>query len=161
MDFEIVPLRESLVPKVNRLLAGYINSSSNGKDEAPSSPEQERECGEILNRLLRDRLADCYLARRGDAYVGFIVLSWSFSMSKGYPVLRVEALYTLPPYRNAGVGRAMLQHAIDLAKAKNAARLQLETDDDNAPARHLYTGLGFEKIPGKGVYMLFLDHGKR
>ena len=75
--------------------------------------------------------------------------------------MRVEALYTWPPYRNMGAGRALLQHATQLAKEKNAARLQLETDDDNAPARHLYTGLGFEKIPGKGVYMLFLDHGKR
>ena len=71
-----------------------------------------------MKRLLRDRLADCYLARRGDEYVGFIVLSWSFSMSKGYPVLRVEALYTWPPYRNMGVGRALLQHATQLAKEK-------------------------------------------
>lgn len=49
-----------------------------------------------------------------------------------------------------------MEHAIDLAIAKKAARLQLETDDDNVPARTLYKQLGFERIEGKVVYMAFL-----
>jgi len=49
-----------------------------------------------------------------------------------------------------------MQYAIDIAIENKASRLQLETDDDNAPARNLYSNLGFKLIPGKGVYMAFL-----
>ncbi|WP_307449528.1 GNAT family N-acetyltransferase [Paenibacillus sp. V4I3] len=44
-------------------------------------------------------------------------------MSKGYPVLRIDALYASPLHRNMGVGRKLMQHAIDLAN--KATRLQL------------------------------------
>ncbi|NOU90586.1 GNAT family N-acetyltransferase [Paenibacillus sp. LMG 31460] len=60
-------------------------------------------------------------------YVGFIVLSWSFSISKGYPVLRIDALYASPLHRNKGVGRKLMQYAFDLAIENKATRLQLET----------------------------------
>ncbi|MCE5168869.1 GNAT family N-acetyltransferase [Paenibacillus profundus] len=153
MQLKIVPLNESLIPKVRGLVSGYLNSSSNG---GAFSSEQMEECEQILNRFLCFNLAHCYLAKHGEDYVGLIVLSWSFSLSKGYAVLRIEALYSSPKYRNKGVGRRLLQHAIDLANERKATRLQLETDDDNAPARALYTNLGFELLTGKGVYMLFL-----
>ena len=153
MQLKIVSLNESLIPKVRGLVSGYLNSSSNG---GAFSPEQMEECEQILNRFLCFNLAHCYLAKHGEDYVGLIVLSWSFSLSKGYAVLRIESLYSSPRYRNKGVGRRLLQHAIDLANERKATRLQLETDDDNAPARALYTNLGFELLTGKGVYMLFL-----
>lgn len=49
-----------------------------------------------------------------------------------------------------------MEHAINVAISNKATRLQLETDDDNAPARTLYKQLGFKLIQGKGVYMSFL-----
>ncbi|MBN3523399.1 GNAT family N-acetyltransferase [Paenibacillus apiarius] len=156
MLLEIVSLNESLIPKVRGLVSGYLNSSFDGDDESAYSPEQMEKCEQILNRFLCFDLAHCYLAKHGEEYVGLIVHSWSFSLSKGYAVLRIEALYSLPSYRNKGVGRKLLQHAIDLANEKKAARLQLETDDENVPARALYASLGFELLTGKGVYMLFL-----
>lgn len=156
MKIEIIPLDESHVPNVKGLIAGYINSSSNGVDESDSSLEQLEQCEQILNRLISDNLAYCYLAKQDQEYMGFIVLSWSFSISKGYPVLRIEALYSSSKHRKKGVGRKLMQHAIDLAISNNAARLQLETDDDNAPAYTLYKQLGFKLVQGKEVYMSFL-----
>lgn len=156
MNVEILSLNESLVPNVKGLIAGYINSSSNGIDESDFSLEQIEKCEQILNRFIRNNLAHCYLAKHDQNYVGFIVLSWSFSISKGFPVIRIDALYSSPKYRNKGVGRKLVQHAIDLAIENKASRLQLETDDEYIPARTLYKNLGFKLIPGKGVYMSIL-----
>ncbi|WP_379141007.1 GNAT family N-acetyltransferase [Paenibacillus sp. sgz500992] len=156
VDVEIVPLNDFLVPRTRALISGYLNSSSNRVDESFSSLEQLEKCEQILKRFLSYDLAHCYLAKYHQDYVGFIVLSWSISISKGYPVLHIDGLYSSPKYRNKGIGRRLMQYAIDLANEKKASRLQLETDDDNTPARALYTNLGFNKIPGKGVYMSFL-----
>lgn len=82
MNVEILPLNESLVPEVKGLIAGYINSSLNGVDESVSSLEQIEECEQFLNRFIRYNLVHCYLAKLDQKYVGFIVLSWSFSISK-------------------------------------------------------------------------------
>ncbi|MEC0239769.1 GNAT family N-acetyltransferase [Paenibacillus dokdonensis] len=54
------------------------------------------------------------------------------------------------------LGRKLMEHVIKLAISNKATRLQLETDDDNAPTRTLYKQLGFKLIQGKGVYMSFL-----
>lgn len=156
MSVEIVPLNESLVPYVKSLIAGYINSSSNGVNESDSTSKQLEECEGILNRFLQNNKSHFYVAKFDQEYAGFIVLSWSFSISKGLSVLRIDALYSSPKHRNKGVGRKLMQHALDIAIDNNAARLQLETDDDNAPARNLYNNFGFKLIPGKGVYMAFL-----
>ncbi|WP_127497154.1 GNAT family N-acetyltransferase [Paenibacillus glycanilyticus] len=155
MKLEVLSLDRSHIPDVKFLLAGYLNSSSNGIDEIEPSPELLEQCDQILIRLLHDDSAFCFVATQEHEFLGFIVLSWSFSISKGYPVLRIEALYTSSKHRKKGVGKRLLQYAIDLAASKNAARLQLETDEDNAPARALYNQLGFTLIQGKDVYMSF------
>ncbi|TDF99765.1 GNAT family N-acetyltransferase [Paenibacillus piri] len=156
MGIEIVALEASLVAKASRMVSGYLFSSSNGTDEPAVTPELAQSCVPLLERLLSSGLAELYMAVQDGQHIGFMLLSWSFSMSKGRPVLRVEALYTSPDYRNQGIGKKLLQYAVGLARTKQAVRLQLETDETNVPARVLYEDLGFEKIEGKGVYMLFL-----
>lgn len=157
LELEIVLLHESHIPNTRKLIAGYMNSSSNGVDESEPMPGQLEQCEKILYRLINESSVCCYVARQGNEYVGFILLSWSFSISKGAPVLRIDALYSSSKHRRKGVARKLVQHAIDLAILNNAARLQLETDDDNIPARSLYHQLGFKFIEGKGVYMSFLS----
>jgi ribosomal protein S18 acetylase RimI-like enzyme len=153
---EIAPLCESAIPEASRLVWGYMNASLEGTGDALIKSDQLAHGEGVLHRLLTFRTAECCLAKMDQQYVGVILLSWSFSLSKGYPVLRVEALYTLPEFRKRGVGRKLLEHAAELARQNKANRLQLETDHDNAPARALYEGLGFQLMREKRVYMLFL-----
>jgi len=155
-NIEIVPFNESIVLYVKSLLAGYIHSSSDGVNESEVTSEQLEECEGILNRFLRNNVSHCYVAKIEQEYAGFIVLSWGFSISKGQSVIRVDAIYSSPKHRNKGIGRKLMQYAIDVAMENKASRLQLETDENNAPARNLYNNLGFKIIPGKGVYMAFL-----
>ncbi|MFD1674567.1 GNAT family N-acetyltransferase [Alicyclobacillus fodiniaquatilis] len=145
----IVALTQPLIAEASILLASYLYG-------VEYSDEQQTEAQQILKRFLHYQIATPFLARYDETYVGFIVLDWGFSTSKGLPVLRVQALYTLPAYREIGVASTLLSHAISLAKGKGANRLQLETDRENTPAKHLYAKFGFELLPEKEVYMLFL-----
>jgi GNAT superfamily N-acetyltransferase len=60
----------------------------------------------------------------------------------------VRDLFVDPGHRRTGVARALLQHAIDRARAAGALRLSLQTEPDNAAALALYTSLGFEPVTG-------------
>jgi ribosomal protein S18 acetylase RimI-like enzyme len=151
MEIEIIPLNKNLVTEVSNLFLGYLNSDSN----VVATIQELEKSEQSLKRLLHYGLANCYLAKIRQSFVGFIVLSFSFSISKGEPILHIDALYSLPKYRNKGIGRRLMEYATELAIERKVCRLQLETDDENIPARNLYANLGFQKIEGKNVYMLF------
>ncbi|MCK8617281.1 GNAT family N-acetyltransferase [Fructobacillus sp. M158] len=54
----------------------------------------------------------------------------------------------LHDYQNQGLGRLTIQSMIDWAVQVGYERLWLDVDITNAPARHLYDGLGFAVVPG-------------
>jgi ribosomal protein S18 acetylase RimI-like enzyme len=47
-------------------------------------------------------------------------------------------------YRGQGIGRALIERAIEWAKAKGFPGMMLETQDNNVPACRLYASCGFE-----------------
>ncbi|HLL86830.1 MAG TPA: GNAT family N-acetyltransferase [Thermoleophilaceae bacterium] len=59
--------------------------------------------------------------------------------------LYVDALATAPDSRRAGVGSALLAHAVALARERGCTHLALETEIENAAARALYRSAGFEE----------------
>jgi GNAT superfamily N-acetyltransferase len=46
--------------------------------------------------------------------------------------------------RGAGIGREMMLHAIELAKAEGCISVQLTTNADRINAHRFYEGLGFK-----------------
>jgi GNAT superfamily N-acetyltransferase len=61
----------------------------------------------------------------------------------------LEELYVVPDRRGRGLGRARMEAAMDLARARGAARMDLGTGDDDVAARALYEKLGFSNREGK------------
>ncbi len=49
----------------------------------------------------------------------------------------------LPTYRNAGIGRRLLEAALAQARERGIERVELHVFADNVRARHLYESLGF------------------
>lgn len=146
---EVCALADGLLAEAARLLALYVH----GEDAAEAHLGAAREA---LERFRLNPSALFWLARADGRSMGFISLAWSVSTSRGAPVLRVEGLYTLPEYRRSEVATTLLERAVEVAHARGANRLQLETDIDNLAARRLYERLGFECFPRKQVYMRFL-----
>ena len=62
-------------------------------------------------------------------------------------VLRLIRMTVLESYRGRGVGRMLLQRAIELARMAKAVKLVLETSGRLESAVHLYESAGFQRIP--------------
>jgi ribosomal protein S18 acetylase RimI-like enzyme len=80
------------------------------------------------------------VARRAarEPVVGFVAVA-----SQG-PLLDVTALAVDPAHRGAGLGRALLSAAIDLARARGHDGVSLHVSTANPVARALYESAGFE-----------------
>ncbi len=57
-------------------------------------------------------------------------------------------LYVVPDRRGQGLGRALLEEGLALARARGADQIGLDTSDDDVAARALYESLGFSNNEG-------------
>jgi putative acetyltransferase len=66
----------------------------------------------------------------------------------------IKSMHTRQTRRGRGVGRALVRHLLDHARAAGYRRVSLETGttDDFIPARTLYEGAGFEPCGPFGDY---------
>jgi ribosomal protein S18 acetylase RimI-like enzyme len=58
-------------------------------------------------------------------------------------------LYVVPERRGHGLGRALMNAVLELARQHGAAWIDLGTSDDDVAARNLYESLGFSNREGK------------
>jgi ribosomal protein S18 acetylase RimI-like enzyme len=61
----------------------------------------------------------------------------------------LEELYVVPERRGQGLGRALMEAAIELARAEGAEDMHLGTSEDDVVARALYESLGFSNRGGR------------
>ena len=58
-------------------------------------------------------------------------------------------LYVVPEWRGQGLGRALMEAAMDTARAEGATHMDLGTGEDDTAARALYESLGFSNREGR------------
>ncbi len=61
----------------------------------------------------------------------------------------LEELYVVPDRRGQGIGRALMEAAMEVAREEGAAYMDLGTGEDDVAARALYEKLGFNNTEGK------------
>ncbi len=71
----------------------------------------------------------------------------------------LEELYVVPERRGRGLGRALMEAAIELARRSGATHMDLGTGENDLAARALYESLGFSHREGKpdGPVNLFYE----
>jgi GNAT superfamily N-acetyltransferase len=111
---------------------------------------------ELLAARIRDAMA------RGDALFvlapdGFAQLSFRPTLIFGVVAL-LEELYVAPFARGHGQGRALLEHAMDVARERGATSMELNTSETDTTARALYESAGFTNLED-GAPMLFYERG--
>ena len=60
----------------------------------------------------------------------------------------LEDLYVAPGHRGHGLGRALMEAALDVARGEGAIEMHLGTSEDDVAARALYESLGFSNREG-------------
>lgn len=76
--------------------------------------------------------------------IGMVSAQLVISTAQGATSAWVEDMVVSQAYRNAGLGKAILESALQWAKAKGATRAQLLVDIENMPAVGYYQHLGWE-----------------
>jgi ribosomal protein S18 acetylase RimI-like enzyme len=61
----------------------------------------------------------------------------------------LEELYVAPARRGQGLGRALLEAAMETARQQGAVRMELGTSEDDVAARALYESASFSNREGK------------
>ena len=119
---------------VARLMIGFRDWQ--GRDE-PSDASIE----ESVGRLLADPNTEYLLA--GDPPAGVLQLRFRHSVWTGTDDAHLEDLFVDGSARGSGLGRALVNAAIERARERGCARIELDANERNDPAVALYESVGF------------------
>lgn len=81
--------------------------------------------------------------------IAFATVYFTFVSSIPAKVGIMNDLYTVPGHRGQGIGKRLIDHCLQFALGKGAARLQWLTAEDNEPAQKLYDSLDTKKSTWK------------
>ena len=128
--------------QVGRLLHDF-----NREFEAPTPAP------EILAARLQRLMAagDTTVLLAGEGPDGLVVLRYRPAIWTEALECWLAELYVTPQRRGRGLGRELLEAAIDQARKHGADRMELATGLDDSAARSLYERLGFSKGSGDDV----------
>ena len=95
----------------------------------------------------------------GDEPEGFAQLRFRPSLYTGALDAHLEELYVVPDRRGHGLGRALLEAAMEHARERGAARIDLGTSEDDTAALALYESAQFTNREGgpQGPRMLYYE----
>ncbi|HMI70563.1 MAG TPA: GNAT family N-acetyltransferase [Solirubrobacteraceae bacterium] len=112
-------------------------------DEPTPGPER------IAERI-RELLAggDTAILLAGSGPDGLAILRFRLAITTPGLECYLAELYVVPARRGQGLGRALMNAAIDAARARGADYMDLGTSEDDVAARALYESLGFVNREG-------------
>ena len=95
----------------------------------------------------------------GDGPDGFAQLRFRPSLYTGALDAYLEELYVVPERRGEGLGRALLEAAMEHSKERGAEHIDLGTSETDVAARALYESTGFTNREGgpDGPAMLYYE----
>ena len=133
--------READVPAIVRMLA---DDHLGQQREAYTDP-LPRAYLDAFAAIGRDPNNTLLVACLGDDVIGTLQLTFIPSLSyQGGWRATVESVRTDAALRGQGIGRAMMEHAIELARAKGCVLMQLSTHQSRKDAHRFYARLGFK-----------------
>jgi ribosomal protein S18 acetylase RimI-like enzyme len=87
---------------------------------------------------------------------GVVQLRYRWSVWRASHDCLLEDLFVDPGTRRSGLGRALVQAAIERARARECRRIELDTAETNEAALALYRSAGFDNDAYEGGRALFL-----
>jgi GNAT superfamily N-acetyltransferase len=95
-------------------------------------------------------------AAEGADATGVCQLRFRWSVWKSAEDCWLEDLYVQESARRSGLGRSLVEAAVERARARGCKRIELDVNEDNAPALALYEACGFltePKPPGRTLFV--------
>ncbi len=103
----------------------------------------------IARRALADLIRDpalgrVWLVEEGDAAIGYVVLTFGYSLEFHGRDAFVDELYLRPSHRGRGLGTRALRLVEETCRERGIHAVHLEVERTNVAARELYRKLGFK-----------------
>jgi GNAT superfamily N-acetyltransferase len=133
-------------PVVARLLGEFRDWWGN------QEPSDEEMLENVL-RVMEDGDGEFLL---GGAPAGVCQIRFRWSVWKSAPDCWLEDLYVTEAARRTGLGTALVEAAIERAKARGCRRIELDVNEGNAAALALYESCGFTREPKPPGRTLFI-----
>jgi GNAT superfamily N-acetyltransferase len=139
-DILIREATESDLPAVGKLLEDLTDAidSTEGIDTDIALKNYER--------LLKDAGSHFLVAAREGTPVGFINFTVRQTILHQSPSALIDELVVAEEYRGKGVGRQLVQAAIDKCRQLGCCEVEVSTEKTNLKARNFYKQCGFEEI---------------
>jgi len=113
---------------------------------------------ELRNTLFgEDRFVEILLAEYEQKVVGQALFFKNFSTFLGKPGIYLEDLYVKPDMRGKGIGKALLDKIISIAKERNFGRVEWSVLDWNEPAIDFYKKIGAKTLDDWTIFRLTAD----
>ncbi|HEX8283537.1 MAG TPA: GNAT family N-acetyltransferase [Pyrinomonadaceae bacterium] len=107
-------------------------------------PFDEPAAGGALAQLLADEaFGVAYLMLLGGEAAGYLVITYGFSLEFGGRAALVDELFVKDEFRGRGAGRAALDFAAGVCRARGIRALRLEVERVNEAALSVYRKAGF------------------
>jgi ribosomal protein S18 acetylase RimI-like enzyme len=127
---------------VARLMARF-------RDHLGKAAPPDDELRASVERVLADERAQFLLGAADSEPLGVCQLRYRWSVWTSAEDCWLEDLYVLPEGRRLGLGRALVEAALEAARERGCVRIELDVDEDNEPALALYQSCGF-RLDSKG-----------
>jgi GNAT superfamily N-acetyltransferase len=108
------------------------------------------EPAELAARISMLLATDTVVLLAGDGPDGLAVLRFRPSLWSAALECYLAELYVVPDRRGHGLGRALMEAAIEAARAHGADHMDLGTGEQDVVARALYESLGFRNTERPG-----------
>lgn len=147
MSFRVRRSTRSDLAQIVGLCSRFAAFVEDGRAHAPF--DFERTSASVAPLLEDDRFGVVFVAEGDDvgggrptALVGYLVLTWGYSLESGGREALIDEVYAEP--RGLGVGSALVNAAVAECEQRGVRRLFLETEVVNDGARRLYRRHGFD-----------------
>ncbi|MGQ9798869.1 MAG: GNAT family N-acetyltransferase [Ignavibacterium sp.] len=105
----------------------------------------------------KQKFVEVLIAEIDGTLAGQTIFFQNFSTFVGKPGLYIEDLYVKPEFRGKGIGKALLNEVIKLAKQKNCGRVEWVVLDWNKPAIDFYKSIGAKPLEEWTIFRLTED----
>lgn len=104
-----------------------------------------------------EKFVEILLAEYDNYAVGYALFFKNYSTFLGKAGIYLEDLFVKPDFRNKGIGKALLNKIISIAKERDYGRVEWAVLDWNLPAIDFYKKMGAELLDEWRVFRLTSD----
>ncbi len=105
----------------------------------------------------KNKFVEVLIAEFEGRIAGQTIFFHNFSTFVGKPGLYIEDLYVRPEFRGKGIGKALLNEVIKIAKERNCGRVEWVVLDWNQPAIDFYKSMGAKPLDEWTIFRLTED----